>query len=337
MKSKVLVTGGNGHVGYNIVKELVSRGYDVRVSVRNKNDLAKVARLRKLDVEIVEADLLNIESLDAATAGIDGVFQVAAGYKLHSKDPENEIRRPALDGTKNVLLACKKNGVKKIIYTSSIATIGVSRNKQRLNENNWNEDAHEYYAKAKSDAERLAWQIAEQERLNMVSILPGAVIGPDFEMHTPTTFIFQKILKNQIPMNVDVSLAFIDVRDLAKAHVDAYESATAQGRYIVCGDLIPMEAVFKAANRKYSSVKIPTKQVPAFLIPMLPFFDWVESKLTGSMRTFTRGVLEEYMTGGKQLLDNTKAKKDLNLKPRSITETLEDTFDWIHDHDIKWS
>lgn len=327
---KVLVTGANGHVGYNIVVELVRRGYQVRGSVRDMNDKNKTEKLRKLNVELVQADLLDRASLDKATEGVEGVFQVAAGYKLHSKNPELEIRQPAIDGTRNLLSACKLNGIKKVIYTSSIASIGVSSNGQVRNENHWNLEAREYYAQAKTEAEQLAWEIAKNENINLVTILPGTVIGPYFDSHTPTTYLFKKIFENKMPMKMDVQLAFVDVRDLALAHVDAYEKEETNGRYIVSDDLFKMDDIFIAAQERFPHIKIPKKYVPKWMIPLLPAFDWIESKFTkNSVRTVTQGIVSEYMSGGSQLMDNSKAKNDLGFSPRPIKKSIQDTLEWI--------
>lgn len=333
---KVLVTGANGHVGFGIIKELVGRGYFVRASIRQSHDPEKRKHLDELGFEVVEADLLDYKSLLAATKEVQGVFQVAAGYKLHAKDYELEVRRPAVEGTVNLLRACHANGVKKIIYTSSIAAVGVGRDNTTLDENTWNTQAKEPYAKAKTEAEQIAWKLAEELKINLISILPGAVIGPDFQRHTPTTFIFRKILKNQIPLKLETGFPFVDVRDLAKVHVNAFESDTAHGRYVVCGDYMDFDNLFSVANAIDSKIKIPSVKVPECFLPLLPYFDAVESKLTGSMRTMTKGVMEEYFSGGRQLMNSNKAKMELGYDPTPIKKTIQDTLAWIGNHQINW-
>lgn len=333
---KVLVTGANGHLGMNIVRELVNRNYTVRASVRNAEDPQKSAELRALGVEVVSADLLDRDSLVRATRGIDGVFQVAAGYKLHTQDMERDVWKPAVEGTRNIFEACRMNKVKKVVYTSSVATIGPSYSGEPLDESHWNDTAKEFYAKAKTDSEHLAWELAKEYNIDLVTILPGAIIGPHFKTYTPTTFIFQKILKNELPVKVDVSLAFVDVRDVAVAHVNAYERPEAQGRFIVAGPNYSVNQAYEVAHAFDQNVKIPQMTMPGFMIGLLPVFDWLDHKIKGSMRTITKGVVAEYMTGGKQIFDSSRAQKVLGFKPRPVEESLKDTLVWIRENQIRW-
>lgn len=334
MKDLVLVTGANGHVGYNVVLELLKNNYEVRVSVRNKNDPKKVSKFKNLNIEIVEADLLNFESLKKATENVTGIFQVAAGYKLDSKNPKTEIWDAAVEGTRNIFLAAKQNNVKKIIYTSSVAAVGVSRNGEFKDESFWNDDAREYYAKAKTASEKLAWQLSKEYDIQMIALLPGMIIGPGFSAHTPSTFIFEKILYNKLPMRLDGDFSFIDVRDLAQLQVKAYELENLRGRYIVCTDPLSFNEVYKIAQESEPTIKIPKLSVPKFMIPILPLFDYLEHKLTNSIRTLTKGSVEEYLSGGKQNVSNKKMKNDFLFSPRPVKESVADTLAWIKENKL---
>ena len=135
----VLVTGANGHVGYALIKLLLERGYNVRASVRDKKNPDLVSHLSKMDIDLVELDLMEPETIDAAMHDMDGLFQVAAVYKSWAKKPEEEIINPSIIGGINVLKAAYNAGVKKIIFTSSTAAVGRSGpNGKALTEKDWN-------------------------------------------------------------------------------------------------------------------------------------------------------------------------------------------------------
>ncbi|WP_127716331.1 NAD-dependent epimerase/dehydratase family protein [Halobacteriovorax sp. HLS] len=328
-KSKVVVTGANGHVGNNLVRELVKQGYDVRATVRNINDPKKTKVLKELGVEIVQADLLDKESLVKAFTGCEGLFQIAAGFKMHTKDLDLDVRKPAIDGTINALEAAKEAMIKKIVYTSSVAAIGSSKVNEQKDESHWNDNASEFYAQCKNEAEKLLWKKAKELNLDVVTILPGMIIGPNFYQHTPSTYFFKKLLNGKIPMMLPVSFSYVDVRDVVSAHIKAYETKHSAGRYIACGDLISMKDVMGIFRDHDPSLKLPTKQAPKFLIPLLPCLDAIENKLTGNMRTMTKGVIDDYLNGTVQNFNKKKIKSDLGWQARPINETLIDTLNWI--------
>ena len=231
----VLVTGANGHVGYTLTKLLVERGYNVRASVRDKENKELTKNLNEFDVEIVSLDLMKPETIEPAMENIDGVFQVAAVYKSWARNPEDEIINPSIIGGINVLECAHNAGVKKIIFTSSTAAIGRSGpNGRALTEKDWNSESKHPYSYAKTEAEKRAWDFSREMDLDMVVMNPTAVIGPYFHRHTPSTFLFDKILKNELPRLPPQTFGYVDVRDVALAHIFAYENKNAEGRHILC-------------------------------------------------------------------------------------------------------
>lgn len=334
MNKKVVVTGANGHVGNNIVRALISKGYNVRATVRDINNEEKTRELKALGVEIVQANLLDKDSLVRAFTGCDGVFQIAAGFKMHTNDLELDVRRPAIDGTINVLEAASETGIKKMIYTSSVATVGSSKSGSRKDEEHWNDDASEFYAKCKTEAERILWKKAEELNLNIVTILPGMIIGPNFYRHTPSTYLFEKILKEKVPMILPIEFSLVDVRDVAEAHIKAYENENAKGRYIAAGEPIKMSGILKVIEKYNPKLKLPTRAVPKLMYPFLPLLDNLETKFTGGMRTITKGVVDEYLNGDAQSFDTSKIRTELNWTPRSVEESLIDTLTWVEKNKI---
>jgi dihydroflavonol-4-reductase len=328
-KLKVVVTGANGHLGNNIVKQLLNFGYNVRATVKDIKDKSKISSLEKLGAEIVEANLLDKKSLIAAFSDMDGVFQIAAGFKIYSKDPETEIRKPALEGTTNVIEAAAECNVKKVIYTSSVASVGTSIPGEIRNETHWNDASHEFYAKCKNDAERLLWRRAQELNVNVITILPGMIIGPNFSKHTPSTYLFDKLLHQNMPMILPVAFAITDVRDVASAHIQAFESDKVKGRLIAAGSPVTMQDIINIIGKLRPNLTLPSKPVPTLLYPLLPLFDKIESVLTGRMRTITKGVMREYLDGSVQNFDTAKIQNELNWQPKPVTETIRDTLDWI--------
>ena len=235
----VLVTGANGHVGFVLTKFLVERGYNVRASVRDKNNPELISHLSPLNVEIVELDLMKPETIENAMEGREGLFQVAAVYKSWAKNPQEEIIDPSIIGGINALKAARKANVKKVVFTSSTAAVGRSGPKGRaLNEDDWNDKSKHPYSYAKTEAERRAWEYANAVDMNVVVINPTAVIGPYFHRHTPSTMLFDKILKGELKVLPPQTFGYVDVRDVALGHIRAYENENAQGRHILCTQCI---------------------------------------------------------------------------------------------------
>jgi dihydroflavonol-4-reductase len=226
----VLVTGSNGHVGYNLVKELLGHGYEVRASVRDPEDTAKTKHLRDLGVHLVRADVMQPETLRGAMEGVDGVFQVAAVFQFHAKDPEREIIEPSVLGAKNVLEAAHAAGVKKVVFTSSTMAVGSEAPRDRaLDERDWNDKAIEPYMIAKTRGERTAWEVAKRTGIDLVVVNPTGVIGPGFFRHTPNTWVFELVLRGLVPALPPFSYSHVDVRDVAVGHRLAYEDKNANG------------------------------------------------------------------------------------------------------------
>lgn len=327
---KVLVTGANGHLGYNLTRLLVERDYDVRVSVRNSKDARKTGHLRKLGVEIVEADVMNAPSLRTAMVGMDGVFQVAAVYDITAKHPEKDVQEPSIVGGMNVLKAAHDAGIKKIIFTSSTTAAGNDTNGGKpLTESDWNDGAVEPYAQGKMLAEKKVWEFARTNGINMVSILPSAMIGPGFYRHTPTTQSFEQLLLGKIPFALPLSFSFVDVRDSAKAHLLAYENDHAAGRYIVSSHFCSLMELFKAIKQAAPEIKIPTSTLSSSMLPMVPLLDWISNKLAKTPRFATAKFIEEY-ANKRAIFSSRKIETELNWSADyKFSTSVADTVHWV--------
>ena len=326
----VLVTGANGHLGYNLVKMLKEQGYHVKAGVRNIHDTDKTVHLKKLGAELVEADILKPEQLENAMKSVDGVFHAAAVFELNAKNPWKDVQEPTIQGSQNVLEAASRKKIKKLIYISSIAAVGtIARGEKPLDEFSWNERAIEPYAQAKTIAEKKAWEFSKENNLNMIAILPATMIGPGFFRNTPSTKMFDMLLKNEIPAALPFHFNFIDVRDVALAAILAYESASAQGRYILADETLSVSEVFKKVKQLLPELKVPRTVFPLRLAGLLPFIDWLGNKLQGTPRQMSRELVKEY-AGRYQLFDTSRVKNELAWAPqRSMNQTFMDMIDWL--------
>lgn len=326
----VLVTGANGHVGNILVRLLVEKGYKVRASVRDPKNKELTKPLESLPIEIVAADIMKPETLLAATKGMDGVFQVAAAYTTISDNPQRDILDPSIIGGINVLQACKEAGVKKVVFTSSVAAVGSDGKADKpLTEEDWNEKAASPYMIAKTQAEKKAWEFAKRYNLNLVTICPSGVLGPGFYRHTPTTQPFELALRGQLPAVPPFGLGYVDVRDVASAHLLAYENDKANGRYLATDRSLWLMDVLKLAKEVDDRVKLPMFVIPEAVTGIIPLFDWLTNKLTGAPRQISSEMIEDFC-GKSQHASNERIKKDLGWKPMDFKQSLKDTIDWTY-------
>lgn len=327
---KVLVTGANGHVGYNLTKLLVEKGYQVRASVRDARNKSANAHLEKLGVEMVSADIMQPETLPNAVKGMDGVFQVAAVFTMIAKDPQKEIIDPSVIGGLNVLKAAHAAGVKKIIFTSSIAAVGCGSSAEKpFTENDWNDHCRSPYLIAKTQAEKKAWEFVKANNMHMVVINPAGVLGQGFFKHTPTTNFFELVLRGKIPAVPPFAFAYVDARDVAKAHLMAYENEKASGRYIISENhphsMLELAQLIKEIE---PSAKVPSATLPGFIMPVVPYLEMIGSALLGLPRQISPEMVADY-NGAVQYFSNDKAKRELGWQPMDFKQSMTDTLSWI--------
>ena len=324
----VLVTGANGHVGYALTKLLVERGYNVRASVRNKNDQEKTLPLSKLDIDLVELDLMEPKTIDSAMDGIDGLFQVAAVYKSWAKNPEEEIINPSIIGGINALESANRAGVRKVVFTSSTAAIGRSGPEGRaLTGDNWNYESKHPYSYAKTEAEKRAWDFVKNKEMKLVVVNPTAVIGPYFHRHTPSTIMFDKILKGELKMLPPQTFGYVDVRDVALGHLKAYENKHAEGRHILCTACLDGFGLMKIIRELEPELKLPEKIAPMWKIKL--FARWEVTKaIFGYTPKISPETVNEYMNKITNY-DSSKAKDVLGWNPIEIQDSIRDTLNWI--------
>eukprot|EP01120_Amphizonella_sp_Union-15-10_P011499 TRINITY_DN4892_c0_g1_i1.p1 TRINITY_DN4892_c0_g1~~TRINITY_DN4892_c0_g1_i1.p1 ORF type:complete len:306 (+),score=54.10 TRINITY_DN4892_c0_g1_i1:64-981(+) len=258
----VCVTGANGFIAAHTIKLLLSRGYRVRGTVRSTKDPKKNEFLTKMgsSLELVEADLMKKGSFDGAVKGCDFVLHMASPYIVDVKDPQKELVDPAVQGTITVLESCKKNNIKKVVLTSSMAAI-TDEPIKKYTEADWNTKSsltrNPYYY-SKKLAEEAGHQYASENGIDLVVINPVVVIGPSLnEAVNTSNEIFVNILNGKIPSVMNIAWALVDVRDVALAHVLAMENEKASGRYICFNKTLSMKEICAYFRKDYSEYQAP--------------------------------------------------------------------------------
>lgn len=286
MSKTILATGGAGFIGSWVVKELLEKGYRVRVPVRSLKREEKYQHLKNLPnsdslLELFEADLLVDGSYDSAAEGADAIIHMASPFTLRFKDPQRDLIDPAVKGTRNVLAAANKSTtVKKVVLTSSVAAVhgdNIDMMEQGLTEfteeyfNTTSSPKHQPYSFSKVEAEKEAWHIhSQQSKWDLVVINPALVLGPTLtsNSNSESLQIINDLLSGKYRFGApELYFGFVDVRDVAKAHVLALEKPNAKGRYIIAERVSNfMELVSIINNNFPRKFKLPKMVAPKWLL-----------------------------------------------------------------------
>ncbi|KAL8496076.1 hypothetical protein ACS0TY_019976 [Phlomoides rotata] len=272
MGKVVCVTGASGYIASWLVKLLLDRGYTVKATVRNLSDPNKVGHLKALEgaeerLQLYEADLLREGSFDSVVDGCDGVFHTASPVSLSVSDPQTELLDPAIKGTLNVLKSCKKaSTIKRIVVTSSMAAVmfyDIPLKPDVVVSETWFADPNhckenkEWYALSKTLAEKAMWEFVEENGIDLVALHPGFVIGPLLQ---PTINLSSQALVNFIKEGKQLwpsgVYRFVDVRDVALAHILAFENPSASGRYCLVGRVTYSSEALDILNNLFPSINL---------------------------------------------------------------------------------
>jgi dihydroflavonol-4-reductase len=319
----ILVTGSTGHIGNVVIRELLVRGKKVRAFVLRGEDLSP---LKDLDVEIVEGDVLEPASLEKAMKGVNLVYHLAGMISILPGQFEF-MRRVNVDGTKNILAACKKMGVRRMVYTSSIHALRRIPDGKMIDEKvDFDPDNRMGdYDRTKAEAS-LAVLAAAHEGMDAVIVCPTGVIGPYDYKKSEMGALILEWTKRKPSIIIDGCYDFVDVRDVARGHVLAGEHGKRGEVYILSGERIRltqlMEMVFENTTRPNPSFKLPFNMAKFFTI-----FTPLYYKLTKSKARLTRYALETVVSNSH--FSNEKAKRDLGYTPRPIHITISDTICWF--------
>ena len=326
------VTGATGFIGGHLTERLLARRHAVRGTVRNIGSTDAVF-LRGLPhaeerLELVEADLLEPGSFDEAVMGCETVFHVASPFVFTASDPAEDLLAPAVDGTLNVLEACLASpAVKRVVLTSAIVALVGLPDGGVITEKEWNTysrlDNNPYYY-AKTQAERAAWRFMDEHepRFDLVVINPSQVLGPSHRDSVGTSVAYVRdLMTRKIPAIIDFDVAYVDVRDVADAHILASETPQAHGRYFAVAGVVTTRRLVEAIK----SLGYDAHSFPRFSL---------DSPIGAPIARIAIKVqpqgLRQYLSaflGRRLVVDNSKIRDDLRIDFRSLEETIRDTIE----------
>ncbi|PON89150.1 NAD(P)-binding domain containing protein [Trema orientale] len=270
----VCVTGASGYIASWLVKFLLQRGYTVKASVRDPNDSRKTAHLTSLDgakerLQLFKANLLDEGSFDSGIEGCEGVFHTASPFYHDIEDPQAELIDPAVKGTLNVLNSIAKfPSIKRVVLTSSIAAVvynGKPRTPDVVVDETWFSDpdvckeSKLWYVLSKTLAEDAAWKFVKEKGIDLVTINPAMVIGPLLQPTLNTSAAAILNLINGAQAFSNFSLGWVNVKDVANAHIQAYEIPSASGRYCLVERVAHYAEIVKVLRELYPGVQLPEK------------------------------------------------------------------------------
>ena len=319
---KVLVTGANGHIGSHVVRELLAHNHQVRAFVRATADLQGIDGL---NIEKVYGDVQQYETLEPAAQGCDTIIHLAAVYKMNAKDLD-EIVKPAVEGTQNIMKAACKAGIKRVVYTSSIASIGFSTDPNTLRtSNDWAEDPRDAYNYAKKVSDQEAQRLAKQYNIDLITICPAIVLGIfDYKL-TPSNKMIMDFIKRATPTFIGGN-NFVNVKDVAKIHVAALTQGQAGQRYIVGGENISFKKLGQTLSKLTHSF-IPYMPFPRFMMLASGQMADALQKL-GINLPFSHSVIYDTVARyGYFDISNTQA--DFNWQPIPLEQTLQECIGWL--------
>lgn len=323
MMKRAIVTGANGHIGANVVRALLARDLEVVAFVRPGSDRRGI---EGLPVEVAEGDILAPETLGPAMEGCDALFHCAAVFALWAKD-DASILRPAIEGTENVLRAAAAAGIRRAVVTSSVAAVGGSTSAdQLLDAGHWAEGLTVPYYVAKQTAERRAFALADELGLELCTILPTLVLGPHDHRVTPSSRLVLDMLRGE-GATVEGGGNVVDVRDVAEAHVLAFERGVPGERYIVGGENLTNRELGALVER-VAGVKVKHLTLPRWLFSTVAGAMELGAAISGRPPMLTRAAVHD-LFGRFAWYDTTKTRSRLGLEPRDAEAVIRATAEWF--------
>lgn len=321
---KTLVTGANGFLGSAIMRHLLKAGHDVRVLVRAQSDRRN---LTNFHVEICEGDLRDTSSIKRAVSGCDNLFHVAADYRMWIPDPD-VMYDVNVKGTQALILAAAEAGLKRMVYTSSVATLGLNPDGSPADETTpcSLSAMTGHYKRSKFLAEQAVQQLTDQHKLSLVIVNPSTPIGPCDIKPTPTGRIVLDTLLDRMPAYVDTGLNIVHADDVARGHLLAFEKGKAGERYVLGGENLSLlqilEMIDEITGKKSRRIRLSHNLVlpAAWLMEKAAMFTGKEPRATMD------GVR---MAKNQMFFSSAKAIRELNYRYRPAQEAIKDAILWF--------
>jgi len=319
---RVLVTGASGHVGNHICRVALERGWTPVAFVRPTSD--RIA-LEGLDVELREGDLLDRESLERAMDGVDAVFHAGAVHKNYAADPAEEIERPAIEGTDNVLAAMKSAGVMKLVHTSSGATVGFAPDPSKpYDESHFMDAPTNPYIRGKVESERRVLDAHDAGDVEAIVVNPSGIFGAHDYRLTPANRAIVGLLSGD-PIFLHVCAT--SVADVAEGHARALERGKPGERYILTGDnLAPKE--LSTLYAELGGKGPATFRPPGFLLRFIAGRAEKKAARDGTDAPITRSALAD-LRNGNLVYDSTKSRRELGMEYQPARNVVKETFRWL--------
>jgi dihydroflavonol-4-reductase len=321
---KVFVTGATGFLGSHVARVLAEQGADLRLLVRPTSNLKN---LDGLNAETAIGDLRDCPSLEKAMGGCETVFHVAADYRLWVRDPA-EMYRSNVEGTRAILEAARRNNVRCVVYTSSVATIGFTGNGHPADEDSPVSlaDMIGHYKRSKFMAEQVALEAGRGE-MRVVTVNPTTPVGAQDVKPTPTGRIVVDFLKRKFPAYVETGLNLVDVEECARGHVAALEKGKSGERYILGGENLTLKQILDKLGA-ISGLPSPSVKLPYFVAYVAGAVDQTLSgRLLGRE---PRATVETVRMGKKKMWASSgKAERELGWKKIPVDSALRRAVEWF--------
>jgi len=321
---KAFVTGATGFLGSHVARALADQGADLRLLVRATSNLKN---LEGLKAETATGDLRDAASLEKAMSGCDTVFHVAADYRLWVRDPQ-EMYRSNVEGTRAILDAAQKTGVRRVVHTSSVATIGFNKNGHPADEDSPVSlaDMIGPYKRSKFMAEQLALE-AGRSGMHVVTVNPTTPVGEQDVKPTPTGRIVVDFMKRKFPAYVETGLNLVDVKVCAQGHIAALEKGTSGQRYILGGEDLTLKQILDALG-KITGLPSPKVKLPYFFAYATGV---VDEAITGRLLgREPRATVDTVRMGKKKMFASSgKAERELGWKIAPVEPALRRAVEWF--------
>jgi len=318
------VTGATGFLGSHVARVLAEQGADLRLLVRPSSDLRN---LQGLNAETASGDLRDPASLEAAMAGCDTVFHVAADYRLWVRDPD-EMYRSNVEGTRALLAAARKHGVRSVVCTSSVATMGFTANGNPADEDSpvSLSDMIGHYKRSKFMAEQVALE-SGRAGMRVVVVNPTTPVGEQDVKPTPTGRIVVDFMKRKFPAYVETGLNLVDATECARGHVAALERGKSGERYILGGQNLTLKQILDQLARitGLPSPKVKLPYIFAFAAGV------VDETITGRiLNREPRATIDTVRMGRKKMFASSdKAERELGWKIVPVEGALRRAVEWF--------